>query len=238
MNFNTFPESHSVLARVVHQLLSIEAVTSNHVSSAQQKSPSTPEYPPQKRIKIRPLPSLDDLHALQSACAQTRRVNTHQQAWNHEFVKLCRELGDCFFSAIESVDSSGDRSHKAKLSLREMKRKLKEADRLNPRRQRRWNTAVIAAIDALRKAYTCIGSKKLEQLGAKADQLKKQHTSLVEVRILNERSGRGLLKILGNISLDQRRVNHVCYRSLCSLMRLQTKLNAQLRKVKTRSANA
>jgi hypothetical protein len=230
MNFDTFRESLSSFARTAERLQSLASSLSDSIAPVPITPLPAPLLQSAAKKKLPTLPPTEVFRTMHMLCSQARRVSGHQPAWNEEFTNICQALSESLSAFVRAFHPGGDRSAKVKEQLRDMRSKLKQAARLSPKRQRRWNDAGLAALAALLKAHAFIGSSKLEQAGAKAETLKDLQKKLTNGQKYNDRAARGLRRLMGNRALDQRRINHECYRILESLTKLQIKLQGILLK--------
>ena len=230
MNFETFRESLSSFARTAERLQALSESLSDSITPMPVGLFPPPRLEFLWNRKSYQLPSVEVFRTAQALCSHQRGVGYDQSFWNQESAAICDSLGQSLTRLISAFHSDKGRLEQAKKNLREMRGKLKESSRLNPRRQRRWNISSLAALNSLVKAHRNLGTSKLKRAGISEDIWKKLQSKIDKAVKCNSRATHGLRRFMGRFALDQRQINNECFNVLHELCRLHAKLNVVLQK--------
>lgn len=219
MNFDAFKETLTSFAR-----------TADKIRTFGGNAPENQVLPPQLAFlefeEEHDVPRMEAFAAVHALCGQHRLVSANQSAWNQLFPLLCGEIGERLPNLWIPLRVEDDAKKKAKTHLEKMRSKFKEARKRSKAPQRKINALLLKGLQHLVRAHRGLGKRRLKILGISEDEFqKKAAANLREAERSNSRAGRGLRRLLGHLALDQRAVNHSCFRIVERLLQIHIRFH-------------
>lgn len=219
MNFDAFKETLTSFARTADRLR-----TFGNPAIENQPLPPPLSFPEIKHEDE--IPRLDTFAALHALCSQHHRISANQSAWNQQFQQLCLEISERLPLLWDALRVEDGPQKKAKSQLDKMRGKFKEAKKRSRSPQRKTNALLLKGLQYLVRAHRGLGKRRLKTLGIAEDEFrKKADASLRDAERSNSRAGRGLRRLLGSFALDQRSVNHSCFRIVERILQIHSRFH-------------